>query len=530
VNLLPLVLIAAAAAASPEAPTVRVDTGALRGTLLAGGAVRGFLGIPYAAPPTGDRRWSPPQPAAPWTGVRAATAFGARCVQARVYDDMVFRDEAGEDCLYLNVWTPARAERLPVMVWIHGGGFVAGSTSEPRQEGTRLAQKGVVVVSLNYRLDVFGFLAHPELTAERGASGNYGLMDMVAALAWVKKNAAGFGGDPGNVTIFGESAGSLAVSALMASPLAQGLFHKAIGESGAFFADGLPDDAMRTPSRATSEALGLELQKAAGATSLAGLRKVPAETVLKAARSFAGTREFQPTLDGVVLPRPVRDVFADGKQSRVPLLAGWNADELRFVVTLLSPARPTRAGFEEQVRKWFGAGADPVLAAYAPRSDEDAVDAFAEIVSDLHFGVPTWRFIESHARTSGAVVYRYRFDREIPLPDGKTFLGRPATAQDVAARHAGEIEYVFGALDSLTGAAWEPADRALSERMMSYWTNFARTGDPNGPELPKWPVYREADGFRVLHLDASSQAAPDASRARFLAIERLAATAQETAP
>ena len=221
------------------AAQVKTQSGPVEGTESQDGRIRIFRGIPFAAPPVGELRWQPPRPVSPWEGVRKATAFGNRCMQAPIFSDMIFRDEMSEDCLYLNVWTPARAatERLPVMVWIYGGGFQAGSASEPRQDGEKLAGKGVVVVSFNYRLGVFGFLAHPELTRESGhnASGNYGLLDQVAALQWVKANIAAFGGDPGKVTIFGESAGSFAVSALMASPLAQGLFHRAIGESGAFF-------------------------------------------------------------------------------------------------------------------------------------------------------------------------------------------------------------------------------------------------------------------------------------------------------
>ena len=249
--------------------------------------MRAFLGIPYAAPPVGDRRWREPQPAAAWEGVRPATAFGARCMQGRVYDDMVFRDEESEDCLYLNVWTPARSasERLPVMVWIYGGGFRAGSASEPRQDGSRLARKGVVVVSMNYRLGVFGFFAHPELSAESGrkASGNYGLLDQLAALRWVRENVAAFGGDPARVTIFGESAGSFSVSALVASPLGKGLFQRAIGESGAYA--GRTELPLAT--LAASEKTGAGFAAALGAGSLEALRRRPAAELLQAAAEGA---------------------------------------------------------------------------------------------------------------------------------------------------------------------------------------------------------------------------------------------------
>ena len=280
------------------ADQVRTKGGVVEGLTEPAGSVRVFRGIPYAAPPVGDLRWREPQPAASWKGVRKALEFGPRCVQGPIFDDMVFRDQPSEDCLYLNVWTPARsaAEKLPVMVWIHGGGFQAGSASEPRQDGARLARKGVVVVSLNYRLGVFGFLAHPELTKEsgRGASGNYGLLDQVAALRWVRDNVAAFGGDPGNVTIFGESAGSLAVSALMASPLARGLFQRAIGESGAYLGRGV----LEPVSLAASEAMGSKLALSIGADSLSALRSKPADEILKPALKVQPW--FAPTVDGYV--------------------------------------------------------------------------------------------------------------------------------------------------------------------------------------------------------------------------------------
>ena len=291
------------------AAPVKTDKGAVEGTAAASG-IRAFKGIPYAAPPVGALRWKAPQPAAAWTGVRKADAFGARCPQVKVWDDMVFRDEMSEDCLYLNVWTPADAKKLPVMVWIHGGGFVAGSASEPRQDGERLAGKGVVVVSLNYRLGVFGFLAHPELTKEspRHASGNYGMLDQVAALQWVKANIAAFGGDPGNVTIFGESAGSFAVSALMASPAAKGLFHRAIGESGAFFTAG--DQTLAPRPLAESEQDGLKLAETLAAQrprgAARGERRRPAEGDDRRGRPALRSQPRRYRADGTGVRRPSR--------------------------------------------------------------------------------------------------------------------------------------------------------------------------------------------------------------------------------
>jgi para-nitrobenzyl esterase len=431
---------------------------------------------------------------------------------------MIFRDENSEDCLYLNVWTPAKgdSDRLPVMVWIYGGGFQAGSASEPRQDGERLAAKGVVVVGFNYRLGVFGFLSHPELTAESPshASGNYGLQDQVAALRWVKDNIAAFGGDPGNVTIFGESAGSFSVSAMMATPLARGLFHRAIGESGAFF----PAPAgLGARPLAVSEQTGVAFAKALGAESLAALRAKPAEDVLKATRGGPMLR-FGPNVDGYLLVKDPRETFASGEQSHVPLLAGWNADEIR-AGTVLSDPKPTAASFAAQTRTRFGEHADAILAVYPASTDDEAIESAAALGSDMFIGFSTWKWLEVHGQTGQSPVYRYSFDRKIPVAPDTKINGKPATAKDVGARHAGEIEYVFGQLDSVPNVTWDKSDRTLSDQMMSYWSNFAKSGDPNGSGLPSWPRYEKGSGYQVMHLDETSKAAPDATRKRYEAID-----------
>jgi para-nitrobenzyl esterase len=511
-------LIALAGAGATSAEPILTSAGALSGTTAESG-VRVFLGIPYAAPPLGELRWRPPQPVVPWEGVRAATEFGPRCVQHAVFDDMVFRDELSEDCLYLNVWAPSGGGDAPhpVMVWIHGGGFQAGSASEPRQDGTRLAGQGVVVVGLNYRLGVFGFLAHPELTTEppAGASGNYGLHDMVAALAWVRDEIAAFGGDPQNVTIFGESAGSFAVSALMASPLARGLFHRAIGQSGAFFRAEDPT----ASSRAAAEEQGLRFAETLGAASLAELRALPADQILAAAPGQGGAR-FWPVVDGAALPDPVRDVFAEGRQSPVALLAGWNQDEVRGGVVLAAD-RPDAEGFRARVRERYGDHAAAVLAAYPAGDDAEALESAAALAGDEFIAYGTWKWIESHA-TSGAPVYRYRFDRDVPLAPGTLWAGVEATREDVGARHAGEIEYVFGALDSLPDVPWEPRDHELSGLMMAYWASFARDGDPNGDGLPAWPRYTAEASHPVMHLGDGAEARQDAERRRYLTLDEIA--------
>jgi len=510
IALLMLVVTAAGAAAQ-----VRIDTGTVQGRTEQDGKVRAFLGIPYAAPPVGDLRWRAPGPPPKWDGVRDATKFGARCVQARVFDDMVFRDEQSEDCLYLNVWTPASSPdaKLPVMVWIYGGGFQAGSTSEPRQDGQFLAMNGVVVVSMNYRLGVFGFFAHPELTKEspHHASGNYGLLDQVAALEWVKRNIAAFGGDPSNVTIFGESAGSFSVSALMASPLTKGLIAKAIGESGAFFTAGGQTLAPRTLDRA--EAAGQEFGAAHQAESLAALRAMPADAVLAAAMQGGQGFRFSPIVDGYLLPEEPVEIFGAGRQNHVPLLAGWNADEVRGGV-VLAKERPTARNFSERVQKQFGARAEAVLKLYPATTDAEALESAASLASDTFISYSTWKWLEVHRRTGGAPVYRYRFDRKIPIAPGTKINGVDATAEDIGARHAGEIEYVFGTLDSVKGVTWTDGDRALSKQMMAYWSNFAKTGDPNASGLPDWPRYT-LPANQVMHLDVVSKAAPDQQRARY---------------
>ncbi len=359
--------------AAGSAPTVKVDTGKLEGK--SDGTITAFLGVPFAKPPVGDLRWKPPVKPIKWKGVRKATEFGSRCMQGAIYSDMIFRDPGiSEDCLYLNVWTPAKLgkgkDKLPVMVWIYGGGFAAGATSEPRQDGTNLAKEGVVVVSMNYRLGIFGFFAHPELAKENShnATGNYGLMDQSAALEWVKRNIAQFGGDPGNVTIFGESAGSFSVSEQMASPVSKGLFHKAIGESGGAFASrALP---MRTKDQAAED--GAKFAKEfLKADTLAALRALPAQKVLDAQLADKGFR-FAPNVDGYFLPETPEAIFAAGKQSDVPLLAGWNRDE--------GAGGPTKENFAAALQaiatKDFPSKSDEFLKLY-PAEDEKQAQRLA---------------------------------------------------------------------------------------------------------------------------------------------------------
>jgi para-nitrobenzyl esterase len=430
-------------------------------------------------------------------------------MQGRIYSDMVFRDLGpNEDCLSLNVWTPADAKKLPVMVWIYGGGFLAGGTSEPRQDGQNLAKQGVVVVSMNYRLGVFGFFTHTELAAESGTkvAGNYGLLDQMAALQWVQRNIAVFGGDPGNVTIFGESAGSFSVSALMASPRAKGLFHKAIGESGAaFYSHDLPF----LPLREQEQEDAKFSEYALGLKELAALRALPAEKLLEASlKEENGERafHFRPNVDGDFLPEPIPAIFAQGKQNDVPLLAGWNRDEGHF-----SPAsgKSATVSAREKAEKEFGTRSAEFLKLYSGTSETDVERSLSDFDGDQFIAFSTWKWLEAQKTSGKQVVYRYRFDHPLPSAD-KT--------ERVGAYHSAEIEYVFGQLDS-KALPFRAEDRKLSLQMQQYWANFARTGDSNGPGLPRWPAYEAGGGWPVMHLRAAPEAEKDAIRDRYLFLD-----------
>ena len=511
--LLALVLLVAQAVPARAADQVTIASGKLQGITVDHSNVRAFLGIPFAAPPVGKLRWQPPQPVKPWKGVRNADAFGPRCMQLRIFSDMIFRDNGpSEDCLSLNVWTPAKSasDRLPVMFWIFGGGFQAGGTSEPRQEGMNLATKGVVVVSANYRLGIFGFFSYPALTAESShhVSGNYGLMDQIAALRWVKHNIAAFGGDPNNVTIFGESAGSFSVSDLMASPLAKGLFQKAIGESGASFGAGPQLIGAQTLSE--SEKAGQKFAESIGATSLAALRAIPAEKLLQESRKG----DFWPNVDGYVLPQSVYKIFAEGKQSHVPLLAGWNKDE--SVGNLYSKTDPpTAENLIKRIRKIFGSEADEALKYYPHATEGKARQSTETLASDFFTVYGTWKWLDMQNQTGDSPVYRYLFTRTPPEFPGATD-GGDVPIVKLGARHSAEIPYVFGVLKSLK-APWEPVDFKVSDAMMTYWSNFAKTGNPNGADLPHWPRYTPQDRqVMILGPDIHSRVASDQKRFEFI--------------
>jgi para-nitrobenzyl esterase len=495
--------------ASAAQPQLQVKTKSGKVLGKSEGKVRAFLGIPFAQPPVGQLRWKPPVPAAKWKGVRQVTEFGSHCMQPTIYKDMIFRDPGiSEDCLNLNVWTPAvdKKAKLPVMVWIFGGGFLAGGTSEPRQDGEFLAKNGVIVVSMNYRLSIFGFLAHPDLTAEspNKASGNYGLMDQTAALRWVHDNIAAFGGDPAKVTVFGESAGSFSVSSQMASPLAKGLFIRAIGESGgAFSTSGLAYKPL-----AEAEAQGAAFGKTVLSASTAKqLRAIPAQQLLDlVTKAPPGTR-FVPDVDGYFFPQSVPAIFAAKRQNNVALLAGWNRDENGV------HDKTTVESFKADLEKEFGARAAEAAKLFPAATDAEAVRSASDLAGDRFIAFSTWKWLEAAVADGTQPVYRYRFDLVTPAD--------PNHPGGTAAYHSSEIPYVFGVLDLMKGYAWRPEDYKLSEQVQKYWTNFAKTGDPNGEGLPKWPVYNGETGWNVMHLSSDSAAQPDSHRDRYLFLEKV---------
>jgi para-nitrobenzyl esterase len=516
--LLPLILFVAAwhssaAAQKPvEVRPIQIESGKLLGVLTPDQQVIAYKGIPYAQPPTEELRWRPPQPVGHWKHILVAREFGSHCIQTGGYPDMVFHDPGpSEDCLTLNVWAPAapkldkKSPGLPVMVWIYGGGFVTGGTSESRQDGQFLAHRGVIVVSMNYRLGIFGFMALPELTTESAnhTSGNYGLLDQAAAIAWVRRNIGAFGGDSDNITLFGESAGSFSVSAQMASPLTHGLFAKAIGESGAaFFNAGLS-----FPSRERTEQTDSAwASRVFGSDKLFYLRQLSTDEIMKAALA-KGAPSFEPDVDGYFLPDTVPHLYEDGRQAHIPLLAGWNSDENR------PNSVPTAESFNAAVNRGLGSRAADFLAAYPAATDEEAARSADAYAGDRFIAFSTWEWLEAQVKTGHAPVYRYLFD--LPSPGDRN---HPAA---LGAFHSDDIEYVFGTLDSRPGMKVRPEDRALSDLMQQYWTNFAKTGDPNAAGTPNWPTYSPTDKWQVMHLDATPSAQPDTLRARYLFLDSL---------
>jgi para-nitrobenzyl esterase len=451
---------------------VYLDAGLISGVTGTNADVRVFKGIPYAAAPMGKLRWRAPQPVAHWSGVRAADQFGAICEQPafRGAGPGAKPPAASEDCLFLNVWTAAKsaADKRPVMVWIHPGGYTTGSGSTPGFDGEALAKKGVVLVTINYRLGAFGFFSHPALSKEsdgRG-SGNYALMDQAAALEWVQTNISAFGGDPQRVTVFGDSAGSSSIANLMGSPHAKGLFQRAIAESGAWM--GL--SVGRTRTLAEAEQDGLKIAGTLHAETLEQLRAIPPDDLLKAGRAGG------PVIDGWFLPQDVGQAFGERKQNDVPLLVGSNQDEGTFFL------QPTTAQkFTDRARTRFGDQADAFLKFYPAGSDDEAnASQLAAFRDELAFVMRIWA--RAQTKTGHSKAYLYYFTHQPPPPAGATARGGFGSG----ATHGAEAQYVFQNL--LPPRAWTDLDHHVSDMLSSYWVNFATNGDPNGKGLAKWPL------------------------------------------
>jgi len=470
---------------------VATMSGSIQGTVEASG-VHSFKGIPYAAPPVGDLRFRDPQPVGSWQGIRKTQAFGPRAMQLPIYGDMKFRSAGvSEDCLYLNVWAPASGNHLPVLVYFYGGGFSAGDGSEYRYDGESMAKRGIVAVTVNYRLGIFGFLAHPDLTKEspHHSSGNYGLLDQHAALEWVQRNIAAFGGDPARVTIAGESAGSISVCAQMASPLSKGLFAGAIGESG-----GLTGNIKPEPLD-TAEKQGAAFAARLGNKSIADLRAMSATDLLQAA---AKGGRFWPIVDGYFLPEAPDEIYSAGDQMKVPLLAGWNSAEVPYQ-GVLGASSPTVENFEAAVRKLYGDQADEVLNLYKATTPEEVRQAATDLATNRFIAYSTWKWIDRATATGEKPVYRYLYAHPRPPAVG-AMGGQPAP---MGASHSWEIEYALGNLHTNTVYAWTADDDKVSATMEAYFANFIKTGDPNGKGLPTWPPMKSA-GSEIMVIDVHS--------------------------
>jgi para-nitrobenzyl esterase len=466
------VIITGCSALSPE--QVKVEQGIVQGTIE--NSLRVFKGIPFAASPVGDLRWKAPQPAPKWKGIKITTKYAPAAFQGG-------NPPSGksEDCLYLNIWTPAKSgkEKVPVLVWIYGGGFSFGSTSDPVHNGENLARKGVVLVSIAYRVGQLGFLAHPELSSENPnkVSGNYGLYDMIAGLKWIQKNIAAFGGDPDKVTIFGESAGGIAVSMLCASPLAKGLFHGAISQSGGSFGPTrpttYPGENMKTLQQA--EQAGIEYAQKVGAATIADLRKIEADKLPMG----MGMGSAWPIVDGVVIPDDQYLLYEEGKYNDVPILVGYNSDEGASFSREKTPEE-----YFAGVKTRYGKFADDLIKIY-PAAETSVPKTARDLARDAAFGWQTWIWARLQSKTGKSKVYYYYFDQHPDYPKDSPRYG-------FGSPHGQDVAYVFMHLDKSKPETTK-SDLEISEAMGTYWTNFAKYGDPNGKGVPKWPAFSDAN-------------------------------------
>jgi para-nitrobenzyl esterase len=485
--LFPISLGAATLSLAASSSPVQIETGLVQGVSI--GDLTVYKGIPFAAPPVGNLRWRAPQPATKWEGVRACDKFGSDPFQGDG------RGSVSEDCLYLNIWTPAKSteDKIPVMVWIYGGGFSGGSNTTPLHNGEHLARKGVVLVTINYRVGPLGFLAHPELSAEssRKVSGNWGLLDQIAGLKWVRRNIETFGGDPERVTIFGESAGGIAVSMLCASPEAKGLFRGAISQSGGSFGPtrptSYPGENMRTLEQA--QASGVVYAQTVGASSIAELRRMPAEKL----PGGWGSGTAWPIVDGWIIPDDQHRLYESGRYNDVDILVGYNSDE-----GLSFSREKTPGEYRTNVEKRYGPFAEKLLAAY-PVTASSVPKSARDLMRDAAFGWQTWSWATLQARTRTSRVFYYYFDQHPVRP-------ADSPAADHGMPHGVDVPYVFQTLDKnnpeLTQGDW-----AISDTVATYWTNFAKRGDPNGEGVPVWPRYTD-DNRRVMYFKDTATPGP----------------------
>ena len=508
---------------------VKIDNGIIEGNYNTHSGIQTYFGVPFAKPPVGSLRWKAPQPLDKWNGVKQTKKFGPRPMQTIVFGDMNSRsDGVSEDCLYLNVWTPAKrnTKDLPVLVYFYGGGNVAGDASEPRYDGESMAKKGIVVITCNYRLNIFGFFSHPELSKESPykASGNYGLLDQVAALKWVQKNIAAFGGDPKKVTIAGESAGSISVSYQMASPLAKNLIAGAIGESGA----GINPTLAPVPL-AEAEKTGDEFAKKAGYTTIAQLRALSTREVYEIyneSKRFG----FPVVIDGYFLPKTIPQIFNAKEQAQVPLLVGWNSAEIPGQAFMFGQPYKEE-NFVNRVKAEYPNDFEEVLKLY-PHSNEKEIEISAtQLSSDRFISYSTWKWFDLHRNNNSQPVYRYLYSKlRPPLVDNSVASGlaggtvkkdpnAPKPPEPVGAPHACEIEYCMGNLHLVKEYAWTEDDFKVSETMLNYFANFIKTGNPNDGKLPEWTAAQAGDAnppVMVLNTESKTINAKNDARYEFL--------------
>lgn len=503
-----------------------IANGMIEGNFDTKTGIQTYFGIPFAKPPVGDLRWKAPQPLENWKGVKETKKFGPRPMQKIVFGDMNSRSNGlSEDCLYLNVWTPAKrnTKNLPVLVYFYGGGNVAGDASEPRYDGESMAKKGIVVVTCNYRLNLFGNFAHPELTAEAPykASGNYGYLDQVAALQWVKTNIAAFGGNPNHITIAGESAGSISVSYLMASPLSKDYLAGAIGESGAGIYP-----SMAPVSLADAEKEGVAFTKSFGVNSLKDLRNLSSRDLYEMydeSKRFG----FPVVLDNYFLPAKLPQIFADHKQAQIPLLLGWNSAEVPYMMFMQGKAL-TAENYIERVKKEYPDSYEEVLKLYPASNERELLLSATALSSDRFISYSTWKWFDLHRNNSSQPVYRYLYSKLRPaLVDQSLSSGLAGgtvkkdgavskAPEAVGAPHACEIEYCMGNLHLVKEYAWTPEDFKVSATMQNYFANFIKNGNPNGENLPNWSAAKSGDNQPpVMILDVESKEVKDNTQARY---------------